>query len=297
MNRRSLLTGGLTAGATMLTLTSNAQSEEINSTPPAESGRVPDITDRVANDRRRNDERTMLGRSAPVSLNYGGTDLTGWTTVVGDGIHQNDGEAPVNLTDINTSNHGSHSTLHANTASRGVMAHNITYKPMVDDACFDYVHEASFQFRVPSLPTTSSTHRNAQTFEGGLFIWDGAWSRRDYGQAVQWVLNPWDDEFGCVKRWSNEPHTWVPVFRLEPDTAWHQLDFRIDPLRNTAELRFDRELVDAEYTVRTKPETWGTEIAARLQAEIISLDPGANPAAPPQEAEVKNWNWKRRPLN
>jgi hypothetical protein len=78
---------------------------------------------------------------------------------------------------------------------------------------------------------------------------------------------------------------------MEPDNEWHRFEARVDHNRNNASLWIDGEIISAAYTRRTKPDSWGTETAARLQVEAISLDPGSAMAAPMQTVDVRNWTW------
>lgn len=225
---------------------------------------------------------------------YSGTDLQDWEVVVGDGIRSASGQRPVDLDDLDTLNFGTHSELRANLERRGAMVHNITYKPVVDDYAFDYHHVCSYEFRLPQQAIESS--RNAQTFEGGFFIWDGI-KRRDHGLGFQWVLNPAAPDYGCLHKWSNSSEGWKPVTRFLPDDQWHRIDIEFDARAGfrTAEVCFDDIHIDRTYTQRRKPDYWGNEIAARLQVEIISIDPGYGQTAPLHVAEVRNWTWDMIP--
>lgn len=222
---------------------------------------------------------------------YGGADLSGWETVVGDGIYARPGQAGVSANDIVTRHFGSHSELQANLGQRGIMAHNIAFKRLIDDLALERRHEASYEFRIPFLPTAGGEF-NAQTFEGGFFIWDGGGKRKDNGLGFQWVLNPWMDDYGWIFKWSMSNAGWKRVVRIEPDTEWHRFSCVVDPRDRVAELAIDGVEIDLTYTQRHKPDSWGTETAARLQAEIISLDPGSNESAPMHKAEVRNWQWE-----
>ncbi len=106
------------------------------------------------------------------SVTTSGADLAGWETVLGDALYAGPNQSPVSTNDIQTVNSGSFSTLRANIQRRGVMAHNIAFKRVIDNGLFDNVHVLSYQFRMPYLPTTSAWPDNAQTVEGGFFIWD-----------------------------------------------------------------------------------------------------------------------------
>jgi len=67
---------------------------------------------------------------------YQGTNFTGWDIVVGDGIYAAPGEPPVSLNDIQTIHYSTYSELRANVQRRRIMAHNITFKRIIDEFAF-----------------------------------------------------------------------------------------------------------------------------------------------------------------
>jgi len=227
---------------------------------------------------------------------YEGTDLEGWEVVVGDGCYNQATEDPVDEDDIETIDYGTHSELRANMEKRGIMAHNITFKRFIDDDAFDYVHECSYDFRLPYLPSTANVGTNAQTLEIAFFIWDGPDTRLDYGMAYQWVLNPWMSEFGDLLCWSDlEGGEWRYIGHLDPDTEWHELELVFDFRRQTTALKIDGNHYPCRFTAITKSPDWGTEIAARLCAEIISLDPGQSNPGALHRAQFRDWTWTWTP--
>lgn len=225
----------------------------------------------------------------------GGRDLTGWETVVGDGVYALPGEAPVTLDDIAVENRGNRSRLRANVRRRGIAAHVLAFNRIIDPAVLTVRHTASYRFRLPYLPSTSGSELNGQTLEGGLFVWDGADTRYDYGTAFQWVLNPWVPEFGDINIWtSDNGGSWAYGGHLEPDTGWHTARFVVDPVRRVAVLALDRTELAVPFS-RTPKDGWGTEVAARLQAEAVSIWPNAaNATTPEHRVLVKDWAWSRR---
>lgn len=237
-------------------------------------------------------------QSAPGALspmNFAGSDLTGWETVVGDGIYAPVGVAPVALSDIATINAGIQSSLLTNVKERPIMAHNIAFKRIIDDTLFDFKHRAAYEFRMPNLDTPTNPGIKAQTVEGGFFVWDGGNTRRDHGLGFQWVLNPWDPDYGAIQTWSMNSVGWKVNGYLEPDTEWHLFECNIDHQQNRAYILIDGEEFATAYTQRRKPSHWGTETAARLQVEAISLDPGTQTSAPTHTVDVRNWTWDCTP--
>ena len=122
-------------------------------------------------------------------------------------------------------------------------------------------------------------------------MWDGGDTRKDYGLAFQWVLNPWMSSFGDIWCWTQTSGgSWGPSTVLSPDQQWHRAEFVLDIRNAAASMAIDGVGVPSAFTANEKVE-WGPETAARLQAEIISLWPGNNPVAPSHRAEFRNWNW------
>ncbi len=246
----------------------------------------------------------LVGSAWPTNLAHaaapsdeGGSDLTGWDLVIGDGVWTGPGQAPVGPDDIALAHTGALSELAANVQRRGVMAHAIAFRRYLDLHRLALRHTAEIEFRLPDLPTTSNWEYNAQTLEMGLFVWDGPDTRLDHGMAVQWVLNPWVPEFGEIRAWSmtEQGPVWLPVGSLTPDTAWHRMYIDYKPGSGLARLELDGHRIDVAETLTAKAAHWGTTIDARLQAEIVSVWPGPNPSVPSHRAEFRNWAWTATP--
>jgi hypothetical protein len=219
-----------------------------------------------------------------------GTDLAGWETVLGDGKYAAPGQPAVSIGDIATTHAGTYSSVRANVARRGVMAHNITFKREIDATCLNTAHVVQYAFRLPYLPARGSWPDNAQTAEGGFFVWDGAATRLDYGVAFQWILNPWMPTFGTIRTWTGT--VWNNSAYLPVDTDWHIVSMTFDPRHSAASISIDNTPIPAALTTTPKVG-WGQEIAARLQAEVISLWPGSRQVAPSHRLEVRDWTWAR----
>jgi hypothetical protein len=233
---------------------------------------------------------------APLSRVYQGTDLAGWDVAVGDGLYTPPGEPPVTLEDIETKHYGTHSELRANIQKRRIVAHNITFKRVINQTAFEYVHICGFKFRVPDLP--SPERFDAQTLEGGIFIWDGSGTRLDYGLAFQWILNPRMDSFGEMRAWTDtNDGQWERIGHLVPDTNWHDIRIVVDFQRETTAMKIDERRYPSCFAAITKPETWGPETAARVQVEIINAyaEPPNIPVT--HRAEFKDWSWVWEPQN
>jgi hypothetical protein len=241
------------------------------------------------------DSIQAVSAAPPKATTFKGSDFLDWEVALGDGVYAAPGEPEVTINDIETINHGGYSELKANIHKRRIMAHNITFKRIIDEHALDVVHTCGYGFRLPYLPATSNQEMNPQTIEGGLFIWDGSDTRLDYGMAFQWALNPWggtDFNYGDIRCWtSDNGGSWVKVGDLTPDTSWHTVTFVFDFRRETTEFKIDSIHYPSNFSQTIKPASWGTEIAARLQAEIISLDPGEQGNGTLHIAEYKDWNW------
>lgn len=228
----------------------------------------------------------------PASSRLRGKTLEGWSVVVGDGVYAAPGEPPVSLDDIATMHMRQSSLVQANIQRRRVMAHNITFLRVVDERTLHTEHECRYMFRLPFTPSVDSD-MNGETVEGGLFVWDGANTRLDYGLAFQWVINPWSPAFGELRVWSGENGgVWVPIGSLLPDTRWHRVRYWLDVPAGVARLRIDNRMFELPVAATPKDASWGTEIAARLQFEVISLYPGETGTGAMHAVEVKNWHWK-----
>ncbi|MDZ8120496.1 hypothetical protein [Pontiella agarivorans] len=228
-----------------------------------------------------------------VSTNrHSGVNLAGWTTALGDGIYAPDGVSAVTTNDIETTHFAEYSELEANGSQRRIMAHHILLNRIYDDTAANFVHDCGYSFRLPYLPATTNPVLNAQTLEGGLFIWNGE-EQLDYGGAFQWILNPWTDEFGDVQVWTGfGTNEWVTVGFLEPDTDWHDVRMQIDFQTQRASLSIDGNLFPFVFTATPK-KGWDPESAARLQVEIVSTYPGASGFV--HRAQVKDWFWNWNP--
>lgn len=241
------------------------------------------------------DRRRLHGRMQPASgdpREEGGTDLAGWTVVLGDGVYAAPGEPPVTDDDIETVNDGAVSELCANIRRRRIMAHNITYRRIRDRSAFDFTHIFECAFRLPYLPAIGNGEENAQTLEGGLFIWDGVTTRLDYGLAFQWGLNPWE-RFGEMRCWTNtKGQHWQPVGWLTPDTDWHTMQLILDFPRQATAFAVDGRRFPSQFVAIPKPESWGAAVSAGVQLEIISIYPGESGGGALHRAQFRDWRWQ-----
>ncbi|MFI7602149.1 hypothetical protein [Actinoplanes sp. NPDC049681] len=221
-----------------------------------------------------------------------GADLSGWQTILGGSTFAATGQEPVTGTDVSADDRRSYTSLQSNVGRRGVMADALSYTRSTGASMMNAIHKAGYSFQLPSVPSTAGGALNAQTVEGGMFVWDGANTRLDNGAAFQWVLNPWLPNFGQIRVWSDtNGGTWIPAGYLKPDTAWHSVTFQVNPMQQQVEVTLDGSVVAAPYTKLPKA-SWGSDVSARLQVEAISLWPGsAATSAPAHEVLVKDWSW------
>lgn len=285
-------TGQAASGQRDLSGTSDAA--DSNSSGSGSSGSDSSGSDSPADSNPANSRNDAENVPSPERKLFAGRNLDGWRTALGDARHTASGLEAVNIADIASHHQPDASTLVANTAGRGVMAHNITYLRRVDEA-MDYRHTATISFRTPSKPEAVSGRPNAQTFETALFVWDGAGTRRDIGLAMQWMLNPWHELFGAVRTWTSDgaDSRWSvePVAWLDPSADWHSAELYVDPRARSAALTLDGKSVPAQCTETVKPDNWARTSAAALQVELVSLWPDQRTVAPTTAAECKDWSW------
>ena len=228
---------------------------------------------------------------------YGGTNLDGWKTGVGDGLYVAPGESPVALTDLASDHYEEYTELSANITQRRIEAHNITGQGIVDTAAMEYIHRFEYEFRVPYIPTQAyEGGLNAQTIEGGLGLWDGQKTRQKYGIGFQWGLNPWSG-FGDLRIWTGLLRRgWVKVDQIEPDTAWHSLRIIANYRDLIASLTIDGKAMPACISICPAPEGWGNEVSIGPSAEIISIYPGPTGRGGKHLGQFRNWVWVWEPL-
>jgi hypothetical protein len=239
-------------------------------------------------------ERDDPPPTAAVTRDLSSQNFASWSTVLGDGISALPGEAPVSASDVQTTHSASSTLLTSNVAARQIQAHNLTYFAVADALALQRKHVASYEFRLPYVPTAdNSATLRGQTVEGGLFIWDGANTRRDVGAAFQWRVNPLRSDYGKLYTWRADGSSrfWQEVGRITPGTEWHRLRVEIDPVAGRAALAID-DIVDNNALAREAPPGFGSDVAARLQIQTISAEPVANTAARKQQAEFRNWRWQ-----
>lgn len=237
-------------------------------------------------------------------LNYSGANLEGWEVVLGDGIWAPAGELPVSLSDIATAHDISQSELRANIQQRRIMAHNITLNRVWSsngNDVFDYVHECGYKFRMPYVPSQINLDLNAQTLEGGIFLWDGINTRLAYGMGFQWILNPWGvtgSQFGDIRAWTDtNDGQWVNVGHINPDTEWHEVNMTLNFREKTTSLMIDGQPYTSYFAGTTKFDNWARANAALFQAEIISIWPGDSDIHSLHKAQFSNWFWNWQSYN
>lgn len=226
-----------------------------------------------------------------------GVNLSGWTVVRGDAEYP---EGGVNDNDIKTAHLAGYSEVRANVLRRIIMAHNITYKKVINPALLNYFHKCEISFRLPYLPqqNTSSTV-NGQSVECGIFIWDGPGKRRDFGMAFQWLINPWgdvNDPQGTIRTWTG--NAWIHVGHKPVNTQWHTAKMAVDFSRNTTSLIIDNKYYPSQYSSTAKPPSWGNTVDARFQAECVSVDPRPdNIMKALHKVQYRNWKWSWSPAS
>lgn len=234
--------------------------------------------------------------ASPTAREFGGANLAGWTTAVGDATRPGMGQ--VTEADIATVHFPDYSELRANVASRAdIMAHNMTYRKELDAACLEMVHVCEYQFQLPYLPATGNTDRNGQTIEGAISLWDGQDTRRLTVVGWQWIVNPfW--ESGTLNCWT-PGKAWQKVGSLPvDDTDWHTIRLVLDPVRRTAAMQFDGVTFPTCAAGHDGPPDFGSDVSATLAAEAISIDPGDSLLGGKlHEVRFRNWSWVWEPAS
>ncbi|WP_075602100.1 hypothetical protein [Saccharicrinis aurantiacus] len=220
-----------------------------------------------------------------------GTNLENWIVNVGDGNYSLPPEPEVDINDMCTVDNQSESVLKANVLNRRVMAHNITFKRIVDPAGLTDNHFAKYKFKLPYSISTANTDYNGQTVEGGLFVWDGPDTELDYGLAFQWVINPWDPRYKALLYWNGEGWDEMGV-NLEPSDEYCEVEFTLNIPNREAYIKIDNEPFNQNVFSETPKVGWGNTVDARLQTEIISIYPSATGTVPTHEVAFKDWEWE-----
>lgn len=220
-----------------------------------------------------------------------GKNLDGWKLKLGDVIASYGNEPEVDLTDLKTVNKLEYSVVHANIKKRHIKAHNITHSLDINENNLTAIHASRYQFRLPFVPKADpNSPVNGETIEGGFFVWDGKTTRRDYGVAFQWVINPWDPRFGNINSWKGDAG-WEKNGKLALDTEWHEVWMVVDCKLKTASLVIDGMPIPCYFSTTKKSKCWGNTIDARLQAEVVSINPGPSKLKVPHRAEFRKWSW------
>ncbi|HLF90792.1 MAG TPA: hypothetical protein VI451_17735 [Anaerolineales bacterium] len=237
--------------------------------------------------------KSTPAQAVPLDANivYQGVNLKGWQVKLGDALYPPDDVFP---SDIKTVHPTGYSELRANVNRRVIMAHNTTCKKIINPAALTSIHTCSVSFRLPYLPIPDTgAALNGQTVESGIFVWDGAKTRLDYGMAFQWIVNPWGDGAmpqGTLRVWSGS--NWLQVGELTVDTNWHTLKMVVDFKRKNTLLLIDNKYQLSRFSKTPKDDSWGDTVDARFQVEAVSIDPRPdNIIQAMHRVQFKNWKW------
>ncbi|WP_064967861.1 hypothetical protein [Tenacibaculum ovolyticum] len=227
----------------------------------------------------------------PITRSESGTNLNNWIVNLGDGNYAALDENPVSITDIKTINRTKKSILKTNVLNRRIMAHNITYRKIVDSTAMTDTHVAIYKMKIPYVISTSNVDFNGQTVEGGLFVWDGLATKLDYGLAFQWVINPFDVDYKKIRYWDGS--SWLSLgVSLAPDNKYHTIEFHLDIPNSEAYLTIDNITYPQNVFSETPKIGFGTTVDARFQAETISIFPPEVGTIPSQKVNFKDWSWE-----
>lgn len=236
-----------------------------------------------------------LGAAAQTT-SLSGPNLSGWTSVIGDGVYVAPGESALADRDIQNDQYDDATVMKANVDRKRAMVHNISFLRSQGGNALRATHRAGYSFRLLALPNEDDPDMAGQTVEGGLFVWDGAETQLDYGAAFQWIVNPKSPDYGKVFAWRATPEgvrEWRAVGTLTPDTAWHRVDVVVSPASGAATLSIDNGSVFvSDALAREREPGFGGDVTSRLQVEIISADPPpGNVARKYHVVAVRDWSW------
>lgn len=228
-------------------------------------------------------------KTSEIVRHYGESVLSNWES-----DFSSNGEISTNDVIVDNSS-GIFTELIANPQQRPVSVDLISFFRVIDEEAFDYLHESGYLFRLP-YDLGSDFSLRPQTIEGGFFTWDGSGSRLDIGLGWQWILNPSDKDYGYIRTWTSSQGKgkWQRLLKLEPDTIWHEVEMIVDYRDNKAYLSIDQKKHEVQLSETQKGDAnvpWGTETAVRLQAEVISVDPGDEGLGAVHKAQFKDWYW------
>jgi hypothetical protein len=240
---------------------------------------------------------TTSGTLSLVREKYSGRNLEGWEVVLGDALYAAPGEKPVDIGDIETLHFRDYSEVRANVRRRRIMAHNITFLKRIRDDAFKFIHRSEYRFRLPYMPSRSQSQTNPQTIEGHIALWDGSGTvgkrRTRYTVGWQWLLNPWDTSYRDLRIWRDEK--WSKVSTIRPDTSWHALKMELDFRGNVGHVMFDSGKYAVPSVSKALIPAWGSETAAWIAAEAISVYPGETGDGAMHRAQFRDWIWVWEP--
>lgn len=218
---------------------------------------------------------------------FSGKNLAGWQLSVGDGLFAPPGEKPVGRSDLRLKHLRGWSELTVNVKRRPVMAHGMSTKKIRLANPFTYVSSADYWIRVPHPGQQALQQYNGETVEGHISLYDGR-QKLEYVLGWQWILNPWS-QTGDFRVFATGGQ-WVSLANFAPDTEWHHIQLRLDPVSNTASIAFDATTFNVAFAQRNMPD-WGTDQSAWVAVEAISIYPGSNNYGATHVVEVRDWKW------
>lgn len=230
---------------------------------------------------------------------YSGTDLSGWSYVVGDAHYECSGELPPTAQDIMKNDYGTYSETWANVdpyiGPRKIMCHGMAVFKIWQDF-FQYVHTLTYAVLLPYTPAEDPyAEKNPQTLEGGLALYDGLGShgpaKQVYGIAWQWQLNPWSTN--QMAFWEGNPAQWVQKFSMPADQSWHIIACAgkvVNGQISQGSISVDGTPYSTIGGILQKPD-WGTDESAWVTAEAISCYPNCSIKGFKHVGNWKNWTW------
>jgi len=220
---------------------------------------------------------------------YSGRNLQNWEVTLGDSLLTIADQAPVGLNDIRTRHYYDYTSVDANINHRGIMAHNLTFKQIVDVKAIQVTHRAAFIFKLPTKPSRQNKNSNGHAVECGLFIQDGSTTQKQYAVLFRWIINPWRNDFGRVYIWNDAE--WQSGSILQPDSLQHTVTFVLDRIDKKGTIQIDK-LKFAGVFAETPLTESSSGITAKLQFGVTNPFPPETGVNPTATVIFKNWKWE-----
>lgn len=137
--------------------------------------------------------------------------------------------------------------------------------------------------RLPETPKADINQLiNPQAVHFMIQFWDGRNQLGDFNKwtregVIYWDLNPWEEDYGKIKIYSNSLELIDTGIKIFPDTNWHQFDLTIDlTTQKYISISIDNFQVDlSEFNLaRVYHPEWGSDLMISITTESMATWPG-----------------------